>query len=60
MWGKRGDPVLHIDLRKWADIFLITPLSSNTLAKLALGLSDNLLVGKLFLQLFLFCFLQIL
>ncbi len=36
-------PVLHIELREWADIFLIAPLSANTLAKLANGLADNLL-----------------
>jgi len=35
MWGERGDPVLHIELRKWADIFLIAPLDANTLAKMA-------------------------
>ena len=29
----RGDPVLHIDLRKWADIAIIAPLDANTLAK---------------------------
>jgi phosphopantothenoylcysteine decarboxylase len=39
----RGDPVLHIELRKWADIFLIAPLSANTLAKLATGLNDNII-----------------
>ncbi|PXF40137.1 putative phosphopantothenoylcysteine decarboxylase [Gracilariopsis chorda] len=42
-WGKISDPVLHIELRKWADIFLVAPLSANTLAKLAHGLCDNLL-----------------
>ncbi len=36
--------VLHIDLRKWADILLLAPLSANTLAKIANGLCDNLLV----------------
>ena len=36
-------PVLHIDLRDWADILLIAPLSANTLAKLSNGLADNLL-----------------
>lgn len=39
---KRGDPVLHIELRKWADMLVIAPLSANTLAKLATGLADNL------------------
>jgi phosphopantothenoylcysteine decarboxylase len=39
----RGDSVLHIELRKWADLFLISPLDANTLAKIALGLCDNCL-----------------
>lgn len=42
-WQQKGDPVMHIDLRNWADIFLIAPLSANSLAKLACGLADNLL-----------------
>lgn len=42
-WRSVGDPVVHIDLRRWADILLIAPLSANTLAKLANGLCDNLL-----------------
>lgn len=41
-WTKRGDPVLHIELRKWADALIIAPLSANTLAKVANGLCDNL------------------
>lgn len=41
-WTKRGDPVLHIELRKWADALIIAPLSANTLAKIANGLCDNL------------------
>jgi phosphopantothenoylcysteine decarboxylase len=40
---QRDDPVLHIELRRWADLLLIAPLDANTLAKLAHGLSDNLL-----------------
>lgn len=40
---KNDDTVLHIDLIKWADIFVIAPLSANTLAKLANGICDNLL-----------------
>lgn len=39
----RGDPVLHIELRKWADLLVVAPLDANTLAKFALGISDNLL-----------------
>jgi phosphopantothenoylcysteine decarboxylase len=40
---QRDDPVLHIELRRWADLFAIAPLDANTLAKLANGLSDNCL-----------------
>jgi phosphopantothenoylcysteine decarboxylase len=41
-WARVGDPVLHIELRRWADVLLFAPLSANTLAKLANGLCDNL------------------
>lgn len=40
---ERGNTVLHIELRKWADIFVIAPLDANTMAKLAVGLCDNCL-----------------
>lgn len=33
----------HVELGLWADIFIIAPLSANTLAKLANGICDNLL-----------------
>jgi len=39
MWKGRGDPVLHIELRKWADLLVIAPLDANTLAKMANGFS---------------------
>ncbi|KAF4348976.1 hypothetical protein F8388_010022 [Cannabis sativa] len=42
-WKQIGDSVLHIELRRWADIMVIAPLSANTLAKIAGGLCDNLL-----------------
>lgn len=42
-WQKMGDPVLHIELRKWADLFVIAPLDANTLGKMANGQCDNLL-----------------
>ena len=35
----------HVDLGLWADLFLIAPLSANTLAKLATGYCDNLLTA---------------
>ncbi|KZV39642.1 hypothetical protein F511_32954 [Dorcoceras hygrometricum] len=44
-WKKEGDSVLHIELREWADIMVIAPLSANTLAKIAGGLCDNLLTS---------------
>jgi phosphopantothenoylcysteine decarboxylase len=40
---ERGGPVLHIELRRWAEVFVIAPLDANTLAKLAGGLADNCL-----------------
>lgn len=45
VWAGRGDPVLHIRLRDWADYFLVAPLSANSLAKMANGLCDNLVVS---------------
>ncbi len=42
LWG--GDAhILHVDLAKNADLLVIAPCTANTLAKLAHGLSDNLL-----------------
>lgn len=43
-WKTRGDPVVHIDLGKWADVMIIAPLDANSLAKMANGLCDNLLL----------------
>jgi phosphopantothenoylcysteine decarboxylase len=40
---QREEPVLHIELRRWADILLVAPLDANTLARLANGLADNCL-----------------
>ena len=42
-WQKVGDKVLHIELRRWADLLVISPCSANTLAKISNGLCDNLL-----------------
>ncbi|XP_072138065.1 phosphopantothenoylcysteine decarboxylase [Mobula birostris] len=43
MWKQRTDPVLHIELRRWADLLVIAPLDANTLGKIANGICDNLL-----------------
>jgi len=42
---KRGNGILHIELRRWAHILVIAPLSANTLAKITGGFSDNLLTS---------------
>ncbi|MEM9806462.1 MAG: bifunctional phosphopantothenoylcysteine decarboxylase/phosphopantothenate--cysteine ligase CoaBC, partial [Cyanobacteria bacterium P01_D01_bin.56] len=44
-WSANQARPLHIELAEWADIFLIAPLTANTLAKLAHGLADNLLTN---------------
>lgn len=40
---ERDSPILHIELRKWADVLITAPLDANTLAKIAVGMADNLL-----------------
>jgi phosphopantothenoylcysteine decarboxylase / phosphopantothenate---cysteine ligase len=44
-WAPVHDRPLHIQLGEWADVFLIAPLTANTLGKLALGLADNVLTN---------------
>lgn len=47
-WKKRYEKdqsILHIELRKWADVFVVAPLSANTLAKMSIGMCDNLLTS---------------
>lgn len=39
----RGDAVLHIVFRDWAELLVVAPLDANTLGKFALGLCDNFL-----------------
>ena len=34
----------HVDLGLWADAFLISPATANTIAKMATGIADNLLL----------------
>lgn len=45
-WNQKdGQWTNHVDLGMWPDIFLIAPLTANTLAKLATGYCDNLLTA---------------
>jgi phosphopantothenoylcysteine decarboxylase len=49
-WAKpwiRGDKILHIELRRWADVMVVAPLSANTMAKMVAGLCDNLLLSTM-------------
>lgn len=44
-WKQVGDSILHIELRRWADIVLVAPCSANMLAKLNAGICDTLLTS---------------
>ena len=39
--------IAHIQLADWADLFIIAPATANTIAKIALGMADNLLTTTL-------------
>ena len=43
----RNAPILHIEIRRWADICVVAPMSANTLSKMVHGLADNLLTSVL-------------
>ncbi|HJE03984.1 MAG TPA: bifunctional phosphopantothenoylcysteine decarboxylase/phosphopantothenate--cysteine ligase CoaBC [Aliarcobacter thereius] len=42
-WAKNQN-YNHIDITKWADIFVLAPISANSINKIANGISDNLLL----------------
>ena len=42
---KYTEGVLHVELAKWADTFLVAPLSANTLSKFAVASADDLLTS---------------
>jgi phosphopantothenoylcysteine decarboxylase/phosphopantothenate--cysteine ligase len=45
-WNKQnGQWTNHVELGMWPDVFLIAPLTANTLSKLANGYCDNLLTA---------------
>jgi phosphopantothenoylcysteine decarboxylase/phosphopantothenate--cysteine ligase len=41
---ENGDWNSHVDLGLWAHLFLIAPATANTIAKMANGVADNLLL----------------
>jgi len=43
--NKQGEWNNHVELGMWADVFVIAPASANTLAKMANGICDNLLLA---------------
>ena len=45
--GKQDNPVWnnHVELGLWADLFVIAPATANTMAKMANGICDNLLLA---------------
>lgn len=47
MWNKIGHDILHIDLRRWADVLVVAPASANLIAKASVGVCDNLLLSLL-------------
>ncbi|GAA6060309.1 hypothetical protein JCM10212_002950 [Sporobolomyces blumeae] len=46
-WSRIGDPILHIELRRWADLVVVAPCSANTLSKLVAGSCDDILTSLL-------------
>lgn len=44
-WQPIHSRPVHIELGEWAEVFVIAPLTANTLGKLAHGLADNLLTN---------------
>ena len=48
-WGpepwRRGAPILRIEVRKWSDLLVISPLDANTLTKVVNGICSNLLTS---------------
>lgn len=38
--------VRHIELAKWADLFVVAPASANTISKITYGMADNMLTSS--------------
>lgn len=41
-WSHMGDAVLHVDLRAWAEVVVVAPMSANMLSKVVSGGCDDL------------------
>jgi phosphopantothenoylcysteine decarboxylase/phosphopantothenate--cysteine ligase len=41
---ENGDWNSHVDLGNWADLYLVSPATANTIGKMANGIADNLLL----------------
>ena len=44
LWSVIGDPVLHVELSKWAHILVVAPASADIIAKIHAGIADSLLL----------------
>jgi phosphopantothenoylcysteine decarboxylase/phosphopantothenate--cysteine ligase len=48
-WNKKsGEWTNHVELALWADVLLIAPCTANSMAKMASGICDNLLLATYF------------
>lgn len=48
-WNKQtGEWTNHVELAMWADVLVVAPCTANTLAKMASGICDNLLLATYF------------
>jgi phosphopantothenoylcysteine decarboxylase len=45
MWSSIGHSVLHIEVRRWADFFLVAPASANVISKASSGICDNFVLS---------------
>lgn len=43
MWNELNGTIDHIDLAKWANVFVIAPATANIIAKIANGICDDVL-----------------
>lgn len=42
-----GNSVLHIEMRRWADILVVAPASANLISKASYGIADNFVLSVL-------------